>query len=205
MSRFVILLGGDAVCTARLRSQIGGARVIAADSGMRHAATLGLTPELWLGDFDSAGSELLVSYRHIPRQDYPDGEIAVDEALRRGATEIILLGAFGGQMDHALAHLAMLVGLTRRGIAALATSGREEAYGLVSRLSLEGLASGTRLSILPFSDIEGLTISGVKWPLNERDVPLGATLTLSNVVVSGVQVSLRRGEAAVITYPAGEL
>ena len=66
MTRFAILLGGDMTPTARLRGQIKGARIIAADSGMMHAAALGVVPELWVGDFDSAGSELTMQYREVP-------------------------------------------------------------------------------------------------------------------------------------------
>jgi thiamine pyrophosphokinase len=90
MTRFAILLGGDMTPTARLRSQIRGAHVIAADSGMMHAASLGVVPDLWVGDFDSAGSELTLQYREVPRETFPaekdatDGAIAVEEAIRRG-------------------------------------------------------------------------------------------------------------------------
>lgn len=47
--RFTILLGGDVTVTDRLKAAVEGSRVIAADGGMRHAAPLGLTPELWVG------------------------------------------------------------------------------------------------------------------------------------------------------------
>ncbi len=69
MGKFVILLGGDIEVTHRLVRQVAGARFIAADSGMRHAASLAITPELWVGDFDSAGSELLLDYAEVPRAD----------------------------------------------------------------------------------------------------------------------------------------
>ncbi len=52
MSKFVILLSGDLMVTPRLHRQIAGSRIIAADSGMKHASTLGIVPELWVGDFE---------------------------------------------------------------------------------------------------------------------------------------------------------
>ncbi len=84
---FTILLGGDIVVTERLRRAVAGSRVIAADSGMKHARPLGLQPELWVGDFDSADAFLVQEWPAVPQQPFPaakgetDGEIAVSEAL----------------------------------------------------------------------------------------------------------------------------
>ena len=207
MLKFAILLGGDVTPTPRLAAQLAGARVIAADSGMAHAVTLGVTPELWVGDFDSAGTALEEAYRDTPRHVFPaakdatDGEIAVDEALRQGATDIILVGAFGGQFDHAIAHATQLVGLAERGVKAFATSGTEEAWPLLNSLSLWQLAKGARVSIIGLSALKALSIIGVRWPLNRRDVPMGSTLTLSNEATGDVAITLEQGRALVLIYP----
>lgn len=207
MTRFAILLGGGLTVTARLRGQITGARVIAADSGMMHAAALGVVPELWVGDFDSAGSELTMQYRDVPRETFPadkdqtDGAIAVAEAIRRGATEIVLLGGLGGQTDHAAGLLGQGIEIARQGLFCLLTSGTEEAWPLVpGRMAVE-LPAGTRFSIIAFGDLDGLDLTGVKWPLRDRAVPLGSTLTLSNVALGRVEIGLRAGYGIAIAYP----
>ena len=207
MTRFAILLGGDLTVTPRLKSQIRGARVIAADSGMMHAAALQLVPELWVGDFDSAGSELTMQYRDVPRETFPaekdatDGAIAVDEAIRRGATEVILLGGLGGQTDHTAGLLGQSIRIARDGIACLLTSGVEEAWPLIGGHLRLDLPPETRLSIIPFTDLHGLDLAGVKWPLEKRDVPVGSTLTLSNVAMGPVEISLKSGHGIAIAYP----
>jgi thiamine pyrophosphokinase len=204
MSKFAILLGGDVTVTERLRDQLQGARVIAADSGMRHAKALGVVPELWVGDFDSASPGLLQDYGHVPRQIFPaakdatDGALAVREAVSRGATSLCLAGAFGGQFDHALSHAVMLVGLDEQGVKAVASSGREEAHALRVSRTLKGLAPGTGLSIIGLTALSGLSISGVRWPLHKRDVELGSTLTMSNEVTSDVVMTLEAGRAVVL-------
>ena len=66
MSLFTILLGGELTRTERLEAQIAGSRVIAADSGIRHAAKLGVTVELWAGDFDSVTAEERRAHSEIP-------------------------------------------------------------------------------------------------------------------------------------------
>ena len=207
MTRFAILLGGDLTVTPRLRAQVKGARLIAADSGMMHAAVLGVVPELWVGDFDSAGSELTMQYRDVPRETYPaekdatDGAIAVAEALRRGATEIVLLGGLGGQTDHTAGLLGQSLELARQSIACLLTSGTEEAWPVVPGRMDVDLPPDTRLSIIPFCDLGGLDLTGVKWPLADRAVPLGSTLTLSNVALGPVAIQLRSGHGIAIAYP----
>ncbi|MFN0190688.1 MAG: thiamine diphosphokinase [Aestuariivirga sp.] len=208
MSRFAILLGGNLSPNPRLFRQIAGARFIAADSGMMHAPTLGIKPELWVGDFDSAGSELIINYREVDREPFPaekdatDGELAVERALERGATEIILLGGLGGQADHAAAHLGMILALAQKDCTAFATSGEEEAYPLLPGERMFDLPSGSRFSIVPFSPLAGLTLSGVKWPLSSRDVALGSSLTLSNVANGSVCLGLESGYGIVIVTPS---
>jgi thiamine pyrophosphokinase len=207
MSRFVILLGGPISPTPRLLAQVQGARVLAADSGMAHAKVLHLEPELWVGDFDSASKKLQREFANVPRLEFPvekdatDGELAISHALMQGADDVLLVGGFGGQFDHALAHASFLLALAKRGIAAKMTSGTEEAQALFGEVRLADLAAGSRLSVVPLSDLVALTITGVKWPLNKRNVPLGSALTLSNVALGPVELSLRAGQALIVTYP----
>jgi thiamine pyrophosphokinase len=208
MSLFAILLGGDLTFTKRLRQQIAGARFVAADSGMKHARMLGIVPELWVGDFDSAGSELLLDYADVLRQAYPaekdatDGEIAVNAALKLGATEIILLGGMGGQADHATAHLGLALHLAQTGTRCFISCGDEEAYSLIAGSHKFDLAAGTRLSIVPWSDIAGFTLQGVKWPLENVALRLGSSFTMSNVALGPVQLSFASGIAIAFTYPS---
>lgn len=207
MTRFVVLLGGDLTATRRLRSQIQKARIIAADGGMAHAETLGLTPELWVGDFDSTPDDLAERHKTVARHAFPaekdktDGEIAVDEAMRLGAREIIMVGGLGGQADHALAHLGLILKLGRRRVAAFITSGHEEAYPILNGTHHFDVPRGSRFSVVPFTDLAGLDLEGVKWPLTNRSVPLGSSLTVSNIAVGPVTVRLNQGYAVALTYP----
>jgi thiamine pyrophosphokinase len=207
MTRFAILLGGTLQPTPRLSRQIAGARVIAADGGMRHAGTLGLDPELWVGDFDSTPAVLLARHAGVvrerlsPDKDKTDGELAVDAAIARGAREIVLVGGLGGQADHVLGHFALALRLAQDGIATFLTSGDEEAYPLLPGTTRLDLDDGTRLSLVALSPLRGLTLEGVRWPLSDREVPLGSTLTLSNIAHGPVAIRFESGYAIALAYP----
>ena len=216
MSRFIILLGGKLVRTPRLDAQIAGARVIAADGGMRHAATLGVTPELWVGDFDSVAGRTAGRARGRPAgplfrtdKDKTDGELAVAEALARGATSLVLAGAFGGaRADHAFLH---------RGAGDPARQGRHcrscspaasrKAYPLLPGSRDFDFEDGTLFSILGFSHLSGVSVMGAKWPLDSVEVPFGSSLTLSNEVRGDLAHLARRRprDAACPPYPGEEL
>lgn len=208
MSRFTILLGGDLVRTPRLDTQVAGTRVIAADAGILHAATLGVMPELWVGDFNSVPKGMEDAYPDLPREVFPaekdntDGELAIDTALKHGATELILAGAFGGpRADHAFLHLAIAMRLAESGTPVLLTGGAQEGRPLLPGKSSFDYEDGVLFSVIGFSALSGLTLTGVKWPLRAVEVAFGSSLTISNEVKGGLHAELKNGRAMLIAHP----
>jgi thiamine pyrophosphokinase len=208
---FLILLGGDLTPTQRIRRQIAGLRTIAADGGMRHAGVLGVEPELWVGDFDSSPPALAGDWSHVARQSHPaakdatDGALAAEAAVARGADRLVIAGALGGERsDHALQNLLHGAALRARGLPVLLTSGHEEAWPLVPGEQMLDLPAGSLFSVLALSDLTGLTLEGVAWPLLDRDVPMGGSLTLSNRVAqgaNGIRIHLGDGRAVLLSRP----
>jgi thiamine pyrophosphokinase len=206
----VILLGGDTSVTERLTAQCKDALVIAADSGIRHAKALGIGVDLWVGDFDSATQDVAEIYKDVPRQVFPadkdksDGEIAINAALSRKAASFVLVGALGGERtDHALMIILQAMELARAGHDVLMSSGREEAVPLFAGTREFALKAGTRFSLVGLSSLEGVSIEGARWPLSERTIPCGSTLTLSNIATGTVKVTLRNGRALFISGSGG--
>ena len=205
---FTILLGGELRLTDRLRAAVSGSRFIAADGGMRHAIALGIEPELWVGDFDSTPADLLAAFPKVPKQPYPaakaatDGEIAVSEAIDRGAVRLILAGAMGGERsDHAIQHLLYGVQLAEKGFDVLLTSGDEEAVPLLPGTLELTLPAGSLFSVLGFSDLIGLFIDNARYPLRDFHMPFGTSRTISNVAEGLVRFSLGSGRAIVLARP----
>ena len=208
MSRFTILLGGDLEPTSALRADVARTRVIAADAGMLHADALGVVPELWVGDFDSVPERLPERLAGVPREGFPrekdktDGELAVDIALARGASELLLVGAFGGRRsDHEFLHLALACRLAADGLPTVLTSGAQEGFPLLHGRSRFDYPTGTLFSILGFSDLSGLTVTGAKWPLDAVEVPFGSSLTLSNETLGRLEIALDTGRALLLVHP----
>jgi len=162
--------------------------VLAADGGARFLISIGVTPDAVVGDFDSLsegdaarlsadGVELL---RHPVRKDVTDGELAVGEALRRGAGEIALAGALGAQ-DHTLGPLAILRRLAARGVAARLAAPQLTATVLISPAAVAlHVAAGTRVSLVAMAGDATVTLSGLDYPLDRGVLPADACLGLGN-------------------------
>lgn len=209
----VILLGGDIVPTARLKRQVSqsDACIIAADGGIRHAEALGVEPHIWLGDFDSKPDAMEVSAfegeveTHNPDKAQTDGALAIDKALAWGANRLILVGALGGERsDHMLMHMTMALALAAKGLDILMTSGTEEAIPMVADKSSVTItpdwSEGTIFSLIGYSDLTGVTLKGMKWPLHEHSVPFADSLTLSNEITDKAEITLRHGRAIAIAH-----
>ena len=205
---FTILLGGPLRMTDRLAAQLAGTRVIAADGGMRHAADIGLTPELWVGDFDSTPDALIAAWQHVPREPYPpaknetDGEIAVAAARMRGARRLLLAGALGGERsDHGFQHLLHALQLAETGLDVVLTSGEEEAVPLLPGETEIDLPKGCLFSVLGLDALTDLSIAGARYPLTRFAVPFGSSRTISNVAEGPVTLTLGTGRAMLLARP----
>jgi thiamine pyrophosphokinase len=211
MNAFTILLGGDLVPTPAVAGEVAGTRIIAADAGMKHAEGLAVVPELWVGDFDSEPEFLPAHLANIARRrfshekDKTDGELAIDIALSRGATSLLLAGAFGGmRSDHEFLHLSLALRLAEKGIPVKLTSGRQDGYPLMPGDTEFDLPDGTLFSILAFSDLAGLSVRGAKWPLDSVEVEFGSSLTLSNETRGPLAVTLGAGRAMLVAHPLAQ-
>lgn len=183
--------------------------IICADGGTQHALSLGLTPDVLVGDMDSLpeavqadleakGVELI---RHPIKKDQTDLELAFEVAIARGATEILLLTAIGGRLDQQLANVLLLTRPEWQSVRLSLAEGQQRAWLLrgPDELTLSG-QPGDTLSIVPLSaTMEGLDIENAEWPLQEASVPLGSTLTISNTFLSNqVRVRVKAGLGLVI-------
>ncbi len=206
MTRFVILLSGPINPTPDLRDAAAGCRCIAADAGIDHAAPLGLTPELWVGDFDST-TRPREAFPNVPVETFPtdkdrtDGEIAVEAAIDRGASALLLVGALRGpRSDHAFSNLILALRYAARGLDVELFDGQERGWPLKvgGPARTFPLAPGAQFSILKFTDLAGLTIRGARYPLDAVEVPFHSILTQSNEALGPVEVALGAGTAILL-------
>jgi thiamine pyrophosphokinase len=217
--RAIIVADGD-VPTAEeiaplLAGHADGPLVIAADGGLRKAELLGLAPSLVVGDGDSLAPELLERLPergvevqlHPVAKDASDTELAVREALARGATDIVVLGAFGGQrFEHALANVLLLTMPELDGREARLVDGRSVVRAISGgqRLRLSH-AEGRLVSLLPLSQrAEGVRTQGLRFALEGEALEQGSSRGLSNELIEDEgEVVLGFGRLAVVQTRMG--
>ena len=96
-----------------------GDLVVAADGGYRALYSLGYTPDLLLGDFDSLGDLPLPAdlpvLRFPVRKDDTDAGLALRHGLDLGFRDFALYGCAGGRVDHLLANFQSMARVSRLG------------------------------------------------------------------------------------------
>jgi thiamine pyrophosphokinase len=207
----VIVAGGEPLPADK--AQLSGADlVVAADAGASWLVDAGATPDLLVGDLDSIPPGLLAELeaagvpieRHASDKDASDAELALEHAVARGADQVVVIGALGGErLDHELANVLLLadrtwpatlvdLSIVRGGTQLRSLSGP-------GRLELRG-AVGDLVSLLPLAgDADGVRTGGLRYPLDGEPLRFGRSRGLSNVVEGPrASVSLERGTLLVI-------
>jgi len=196
--RAVILANGSPPKKELLLAQLKGETfLICADGGANTAAKLGLRPDLIIGDLDSIKASTVRSFstvrtRRVADQNSTDLEKALAWAVRAGYSEIVVMGATGGRLDHLTGNLSALGKFARRArLTFIDNDG--EMFAVGSELAFDAPV-GTTISLIPLGRCEGIVTHGLKWELRNGTLEMGLRDGISNVVVaSPATINVRRG------------
>lgn len=189
-----LIISGGAVCDAFLEDYYRHNSfdcVIAADHGAEVAKRLGIPLNYLVGDFDSADRAVVDSYKscpglaveqHRPEKDETDTELAMTMALRLGSEDITLAGGTGTRLDHVLGNLYNLLLPLQAGVPCRMVDSHNKIFLLDQTAELvKEEAFGKYVSFLPLTEtVEGVTLTGFKYPLNNYLMKKGQNIGISN-------------------------
>ena len=195
-----VLAGGDLPGDRLAAWARSATRIYAADGAADRLLAARVRPHVVVGDLDSlraspaelVGIEVVLS----TDQETSDADKLLALLAGRGYGAATLVGLEGDRLDH------MLAALGSAAVSGLELSlGLRTGWGRVLRpgVSLFDLASGTTVSVLPLTPCEGVSLTGVEWPLAEETLALGGRISISNRAVGGpVRVEIGTGTALLV-------
>jgi len=178
--------------------------IIACDGGYNNCKKLEIKPDLILGDFDSINDiEFENKIKFPEKKDKSDFELAIDYGIKKGFKDFEIWGAIGKRLDHTLFNISLLLKIKKEG-------GEGKIYHppymifIIDKQYNFGIRKKGFVSFYPLTDkIKGFTIKGMKYELNEKDINLGSTETLSNEFIGKESfVNLKEGIILVILEEA---
>lgn len=194
VKRAIVFINGELADISRLKIRKTDL-LIGVDGGTKHLDK----PDLIIGDFDSL--------KKIPKdapvikypldKDFTDAELALEYCRKIKAKEVVVVGLLGRRLDHLITNLMSLSKYNFKII-----EGNQEIFIVKNKSIIKG-KPGDLISLIPLSgDCRGVTTVGLKWPLQVRNLQVGSSLGVSNVMLSkSAQVSLKAGCLLVVhTY-----
>ena len=156
--------------------------VIAADGGVRHVESLGIVPDVILGDFDSLGFTPEGANVFPVEKDDTDAMLAVRRGLAEGCDTFYLYGALDGpRLDHTIANFQTLQYLADHGASGYLI-GKDFMLTVLKNgsLSFPETCTGTVSVFCLGADAKGVTLKGLHYPLEDGTLTAGFPLGVSN-------------------------
>ena len=199
MPKCVIFCAGE--FDALLEPMEQGDLVIAADGGLRHTQTLGITPGIILGDFDSLGYVPQGSQVFPVEKDDTDSMLAVRRGLEQGCREFVIYGGLEGpRLEHTVANFQTLQFLRDHGARGVLV-GKNQLVGLFGPGITEfpGAPVGYLSLFCLGQDTKGVTLEGLYYPLTDGVLTPGFPLGVSNRFLGrDARISIKEGSLLAI-------
>lgn len=203
-----IVSGGKAPSEKLIREYLNKVDfIIAADKGSECLYNYGIKADLLVGDFDSANKEILDIIKgqiaevleFPPEKDYTDTEIAIMEAIKRGAKNIYLFGATGSRIDHMLGNIGLLLTTKKKGVYLELIDDNNRIYLGHTGMKIFG-EYGENIGFHALSDkVKNLKITGAKYSLDGYDMGLLDPRAICNEFIDNpIEISYDEGELLIL-------
>ena len=173
---------------------------------------MNIEPDYLIGDFDSMGDIDIKNIKsektkivYKDNQDETDAQFAYKyiskELSYKNIKNIDYIYAISSsRFDHSLGNVLLLKQIPSN-INARILSKTQEMFLLRNKVIIIEKV-GKTLSIIPITNVKGLTIKGCKWDLDNTDVNFGFIGGISNIIEkNNAEISLKEGECVIIiTY-----
>ena len=175
--------------------------VIAADGGLRHTQALGIVPQAVLGDFDSLGYVPEDAQVYPVEKDDTDSVLAVRKGLEQGCRRFVLYGALDGpRLDHTVANLQTLLYLAEHGARGYLVGKHHIVTALRNETVVFPAGCTGIFSLFCFGETaRGVTLTGLKYPLEDGSLESGFPLGVSNHFTGEpAEVSVKDGSLLIL-------
>lgn len=174
--------------------------VVCADRGLEYARKLGLPVDLFVADRDSSAGCSCETAAEIvelvPEKDDTDTMHALNILIQRDCKNVVIVCATGGRIDHMLANLALCEYCSDRNVGCVIADQRNLVeYHSKEMVKISKIEGFPYFSLIPLdAKLEGVTIRGAKYPLQNHLVTRAEILTISNEFASDqVEISVDEG------------
>ena len=202
MKNALIVNGG---LNSTKRDQLGNYDlVVAVDSGTEQAYKLFLKPDLIIGDLDSidektiqrAEKDKVQILKYKTNKNETDFELALKHVLDKEIKDITIIGGEYGEIDHLFGVLTVIISFQEdQQISWI----HKDQTVLIPNSKKIAIGNNVEFSILPFSNLKNLNISGAQWNLENENIEFGKSITLRNISVSNdIEVSVEDGKFCLI-------
>ncbi len=164
--------------------------LIAADGGSEQCLRAGVVPDIVIGDLDSISEKSLNRLKSenkkiLPypiEKDFTDLELALKYAVDHGASEVIVLGALGARWDMSIANVMLLGADFLKNVKVRLVAENQETFLIRGgeQAEIQG-EPGDLVSLIPMEgDAQGITTSGLRYPLRDEKLIFAGTRGVSN-------------------------
>jgi len=184
MKNVIVSLAGE--CSIR-RDQLEEYNfVVGVDSGTDYLYKLFLIPNLIIGDLDSINPKTLDRAKKDNTEildfevdkDKTDFELTLEYLKNNDYKNITIIGGESGDLDHLFGNLLSIAAFHNKENIEWKQSNQNIIFPDSELINTE---SGKFFSLVPLSNLVGVSIDGARWNIKNENIQYGSTKTLRNI------------------------